>query len=206
MVKVVKLLIVSLMVGITVFTANLAKRTAANPACEAISPAASTRAQEPKTAPSEQKTAEQVYRNIQVLKGTPADQLLGTMNFIAGSLGVACNHCHTNPFDKDDKPTKQRAREMILMMRKINQENFKGALEVNCSTCHQGKTKPTTTAPLARIDFSKALAPTAGESPAPMPSVDELLGKYVQALGGKDKVEKMQTLAMKGSRTDFNGP
>src|SRR5829696_9623842 len=101
------------------------------------------------SAQSEQpKTAEQVYKNIQVLKGIPADQMLGTMSFIAGSLGVACNHCHVNPFDKDEKPTKLRAREMMVMMNKINQDNFKGAVAVNCATCHQGKTQPRTTAPL----------------------------------------------------------
>src|SRR5688572_3887271 len=78
------------------------------------------------------KTAEQVFKNIQVLKGIPADQMLSTMSFIAGSLGVTCNHCHTNPFDKDEKPAKLRAREMMVMMQKINADNFKGATVVNC--------------------------------------------------------------------------
>src|SRR6476469_1868413 len=68
-----------------------------------------------------EKPAEQVYKNIQVFKGLPSSQLLGAMNFMAGSLGVGCNHCHVvNQFAKDDKPTKQTARRMILMMRKIN--------------------------------------------------------------------------------------
>src|ERR1700752_2858726 len=59
------------------------------------------------------KPAEQVYKNIQVFKGLPASQLLGAMNFMAGSLGVGCNHCHiVNQFAKDDKPTKQTARKM----------------------------------------------------------------------------------------------
>jgi hypothetical protein len=51
------------------------------------------------------KTAEQVYKNIQVFKGIPAAELEPTMAFISGSLGVKCSHCHTNPFEKDDKPT-----------------------------------------------------------------------------------------------------
>src|SRR5262249_48625936 len=45
----------------------------------------------------EEKTAEQVYKNIQVLKGISASQLRPAMTFIAGSLGVSCEHCHTNP-------------------------------------------------------------------------------------------------------------
>jgi hypothetical protein len=158
------------------------------------------------SAQSEQpKTAGQVYKNIQVLKDLPADQLLGTMSFVAGSLGVACNHCHTNPFDKDEKPTKLRAREMMLMMQKINQDNFKGATVVNCATCHQGRTQPRTTAPLAHVDFNKVLGP-AQPAPGPLPAADEILAKYTQALGGKDKVDKLTTLVMKGSRTDINGP
>src|SRR6185503_13150676 len=59
-----------------------------------------------------EKTAEQVYKNIQVFKGLPASQLLGAMNFMAGSLGVSCNHCHVpNQFAKDEKPAKQTARQ-----------------------------------------------------------------------------------------------
>ena len=78
------------------------------------------------------KPAEQVYKNIQVFKGLPSSQLLGAMNFMAGSLGVACNHCHVpNQFSKDDKPAKQTARQMIQMMRKINDDNFGGKLNIN---------------------------------------------------------------------------
>jgi len=56
-------------------------------------------------APTQQtKTAEQVYKNIQIFKGLPASELEPTMAFISGSLGVKCSHCHTNPFEKDDKP------------------------------------------------------------------------------------------------------
>ncbi len=38
----------------------------------------------------EGKTAEQVYKNIQVLQGTPAEQLIETMHLIKGALGVEC--------------------------------------------------------------------------------------------------------------------
>src|SRR5215213_3839867 len=56
-------------------------------------------------APTQQtRTAEQVYKNIQVFKELPASELEPTMAFISGSLGVKCSHCHTNAFEKDDKP------------------------------------------------------------------------------------------------------
>lgn len=150
------------------------------------------------------RTAEQVFKNIQVLKGIPADQMLPTMSFIAGSLGVDCNHCHVNPFEKDEKPTKLRAREMMVMMQKINADNFKGATVVNCATCHQGRTQPRTVAPLAHVDFRKILEP--GAAPGPLPTADEVLAKYTQALGGKDKLDKLTTMVMKASRTEVRGP
>ena len=62
-------------------------------------------------------TAEQFYKNIQVLKGFPADQLMPSMQFITASLGVQCDFCHLeNAFEKDDKETKQTARRMMRMM------------------------------------------------------------------------------------------
>ena len=71
-------------------------------------------------------TAEQVYKNIQVLKGIPASQLRPTMTFIAGSLGVSCEHCHTNPWESDIKPAKQIARRHIQMTLNINKKTSTG--------------------------------------------------------------------------------
>jgi hypothetical protein len=57
-------------------------------------------------------TAEQVYKNITELKGTPADQLVPAMQFIASALGVECVFCHVQgKMDADDKPAKKTARQ-----------------------------------------------------------------------------------------------
>ncbi|HVN18380.1 MAG TPA: hypothetical protein VMU05_06390, partial [Dongiaceae bacterium] len=40
-----------------------------------------------KPAPDTPKTAEQQFKNIQALKGVPAEQLIPTMQFISASLG-----------------------------------------------------------------------------------------------------------------------
>jgi photosynthetic reaction center cytochrome c subunit len=78
--------------------------------------ACSASAQNP-AAPSREDSAdpaEQVFKNIQVLKGTPAYQVVPSMQFIANSLGVECEFCHVRgTFDKDDKKPKQTARQMI---------------------------------------------------------------------------------------------
>jgi len=47
----------------------------------------STRAQNP-AAPAQQRTAEQAFKNVQLLKGASEDQFLTAMQFIGSSLGV----------------------------------------------------------------------------------------------------------------------
>jgi len=64
--------------------------------------------------PAGRKMAEEAYKNIQVFKGFPADQVIPAMQFISASLGVDCEHCHVeHAFDKDDKKPKQTAQKMI---------------------------------------------------------------------------------------------
>src|ERR1700730_1248785 len=70
----------------------------------------------PATASAEPKKAEEQFKNIQILKGVPADQVMPAMQFIAASLGVGCEFCHVQgAFEKDDKKTKQTARKMMPM-------------------------------------------------------------------------------------------
>ncbi|MGC2815948.1 MAG: c-type cytochrome, partial [Candidatus Acidiferrum sp.] len=85
------------------------------------------------------KKAEEVFKNIQVLKGVPADQLIPAMEFITSSLGVECSFCHVEGhFEKDDKKPKKTAREMMQMMFALNKNSFEGHREVTCYSCHRG--------------------------------------------------------------------
>jgi hypothetical protein len=95
--------------------------------------------------------AEQVFKNIQHLKGVPAGRLLRIMNGgYSRALGVACTHCHVEQdFASEDKRPKRAAREMALMHRSINEQLGKMQnLEprpqraINCSTCHRGAINP----------------------------------------------------------------
>src|SRR4029077_20925625 len=91
-------------------------------------------------------TTEQIYKNIQVLKGVPADQLIPAMQFITASLGVQCDFCHEeNAFEKDDKETKQTARKMMRMIFTVNKDNFDGHRELTSYACHRGDPKPAIT-------------------------------------------------------------
>jgi hypothetical protein len=152
-------------------------------------------AQQPNQQP---RTAGQAFKNIQVLKTMPASQLQNTMSFIAASLGVDCSFCHTPPaMEKDDKATKQTARRMMLMMIEIN-KNFGEKTVVNCATCHRGHNKPAAIPPLPLLG-SPIVATSAATVQPTLPTVDQILDRYVQALGGTRAIEKISTRTRKGS-------
>jgi len=100
----------------------------------------------------ENEPAEQVFRNIQSLKGTAAGRLVRIMNMgYSRALGVSCYHCHvSHDYSSDDKRQKRAAREMIAMNKTINDrlrslQNLEGKPEekfVNCTTCHRGQVDP----------------------------------------------------------------
>ena len=142
------------------------------------------------------KTAAQQYKNIQVLKSIPADQLMPAMQFITASLGVECDFCHVErEFDKDDKKEKQTARKMMQMMFAINQNHFEGEREVTCNTCHRGSPHPAAI-PAILAENPKHEAMEAmhehenGAKPAAMPSGEPVLARYLQALGGQTRTRQ----------------
>jgi len=95
------------------------------------------------SAEDKDKPAEQVFHNIQSLKGVPAGRMPLIMNFFANSLGVKCTHCHVpDQWEKDDKDTKKKAREMLTMVDGIIKEFYGGQGSIGCWGCHEGKIKP----------------------------------------------------------------
>ena len=82
-------------------------------------------------------------KNIQLLKGIPADRVEKVMFAFRTSLGVDCTHCHEkDKFESDDKAAKKTAREMIRMMRDINKQYVGTTGKVTCYTCHRGQLRP----------------------------------------------------------------
>ena len=98
---------------------------------------------DPVPAGSSEKRVEQERKNIQVLRGLPADRLMPVMKAFSAALGVNCTYCHVSQeqAEKDDKPAKQRARDMIKMMREVNAK-LGGGQKVSCMTCHRGQPRP----------------------------------------------------------------
>ena len=172
------------------------------------------------TAAPQEKTVEQTRKNIQVLKGLPDSQLGTVMNFIAVSMGRRCDFCHVNKggnnwvWESDDKEEKLTARKMMTMVLALNKDNFRGSPTVSCYTCHRGRNTPQgipsfplpTPAPRPQPQATPASGqPAATPTPNPPPTADQILAKYIEALGGQAAIDKMKTLVMKGTYAGFNG-
>jgi hypothetical protein len=145
--------------------------------------------------------AETVYKNIVQLKGTPADQLMPAMQFISASLGVQCDFCHVaGKMEADDKGAKKTAREMMAMQAAINKDAFRGQLQVTCFSCHRGAQRPVNSPPV--LDSDAPVRPATPMTPAPGAAAitaDQIIEKYVSALGGADAIKKVTSRVMTGT-------
>jgi photosynthetic reaction center cytochrome c subunit len=156
------------------------------------------------------KMAEEVYKNIQTFKGTPADQLIPAMQFFTASLGVTCDYCHdVDDRSRDDKKTKQTARRMVRMMLALNKNNFEGQPEVTCYSCHHGAETPPAIPSLTMLYSPTPPVPEDSDDigepkPGTVPSAEQLLEKYVEALGGPQAVAKVTSFVGKGT-VDIEG-
>jgi len=165
------------------------------------------------TAPQEKpQMAEEVFKNIQVLRGLTVDQFMGTMGFIAAALSMNCSECHHTGSAAEyaeDTPRKQTARKMILMVNALNKSNFGGQREVTCYSCHRSDARPKITPSLAEqygtpppddpneVEIS-------GTPAAGAPSADQVLNKYIQALGGAQRLASVTSFAGKGTYEGFD--
>jgi photosynthetic reaction center cytochrome c subunit len=156
--------------------------------------------------------ADDVFKNIKVLKGLTVDEFMGTMGLFSAALNVCCGDCHvgaggSNPQWDKDPPRKLVARHMVEVMNKINKESFGGRQVVTCWTCHRGSTPPATTPAIDAIYSDPVpmypdVLPQASAG-AVVPSADVIFEKYVQALGGADALSKLTSYAGKGTSTTF---
>lgn len=156
--------------------------------------------------------SEVAFKNIQVLKGIPVDEFMGTMGLFSAALSVCCGDCHTgagtsNPKWEDDPPRKKVARRMITMVNTINKEDFGGRQVVTCWTCHRGNQSPAVTPTIDTIYSTPVFVPPdilpAASSSSGTPPADQILDKYIQALGGADNLAKLTSYVAKGTSQLF---
>ena len=174
-------------------------------------------------------------KNIKLLGDMPVSQFIPVMNYFAVSMGRRCNFCHVNTngqwdYASDAKPEKNTAREMIRMVLDTNKNFFKGNLQVQCFTCHRGRNNPQSVPPLP---LPTPVPPPAGAggggpgggaapgsggqqpagaqpqgSPTPRPTptpAEEIISKYVTAVGGQAAIDKIKSRTMTGTITTANG-
>jgi len=148
---------------------------------------------------SEARTAEQVYKNIVALKGTPASELNQAMHLMKGAVGVDCTYCHIEREWDKDVGAKAVARQMILMMMDINTRQFGGRQVVTCNTCHNGQPIP------ASMPAFPVLEPKPPQKLV-LPSTDQVLTRYVDALGGAAAIGKLSSRVITGTQYIPTGP
>lgn len=156
-------------------------------------------------------TAGEVFENVQVLQDMPVDDFLASMGLMCASLGWDCANCHVNAGTRDvdwaaDPPAKIMARRMVRMVDAINRDHFGGRQVVSCFTCHHSRDRPLLTPTMEHAYGAPPLYSDdlfAGVPGAPAP--ETILDKYIEALGGAERVNAVTSYSATASSVGFGG-
>jgi len=155
--------------------------------------------------------SDQAFKNVQVLKGIPLDDFMGTMGVMTGSLAFDCSDCHIGAGTDTvnwaaDTQRKVIARRMVTMVANINRDNFSGRQLVTCYSCHHGRDKPLTTPALEDVyglpasGSDDVVTQMEGQPPA-----EQIVEKYIRALGGAEKLAAVKSYVATGTSVGFGG-
>jgi hypothetical protein len=167
-------------------------------------------AQQP-AAPQAPIMTENLFKNIQMLKGIPVDTFFDVMGMFASSMGEDCTFCHSkeavfrHEAFADVTPRITRARQMMAMMTTLNKTFFQGQPRVTCYTCHRGATNPVN-APRLSVQYGP---PDDDPNVINLPgatagSPDPILDRYLQALGGTPQLTRLTSFTAKGTYSGFD--
>jgi len=146
-------------------------------------------------------TAGERFKNIKVLNDMPADQLGKVMNIVSASLGVKCSFCHVGEdYEKDDKKEKATARTMMKMTFELNKDHFNNRPEVACNTCHNGRERPQ-----AAPNLNPEPEPVRPAQPTIKPTADQIIDRYLTALGGPARLSAVKSRYVKANRVEPGG-
>ena len=155
--------------------------------------------------------AEDVFKNVQVLKGIPVKEFMNTMGFFSAATNLNCIDCHSAQSESlegyaIDTPRKQMARKMLLMVNALNQSSFAGQRKVTCYTCHRATDRPEAVPSLLDQYSIPEDDPDRVEVIVGGPAqtvkritADQILDKYLQAIGGAPQVAKLTSFTAKGT-------
>jgi len=162
-------------------------------------------------APPRGMMVEDVFKNVQALKGIGVDDFMLTMGIMSAAVGSDCVGCHPSAGTTEvdwalDTPRKRTARRMVQMVQAINRDNFNNRQVVTCWTCHHGRDRPVTSPTLTQVygepneEFDDVLVQAQG-----VPTVDQVLDKYFQAIGGAQNVARVTSFVATGKSVGYRG-
>ncbi len=168
-------------------------------------------AAEGQAAPASGKTAGQTFKNVTTtgLKDLSVDDFIASMGVISANLGLDCADCHPNAGTDTadfvvDNPRKNTTRRMVDMVASINRTNFNGQQLVTCFTCHHGRiTPPTTVALDSWYDAPNIENDDLVRAQSGLPTADQVLDKYVEALGGAQKLAAITSVVATGTAVGY---
>jgi hypothetical protein len=171
---------------------------------------ATPRAQTRQAAAASDKAGE-AFKNVTTagLRELTVDDFIASMGVISADLGLDCADCHPNAgTDKADfvvdTPRKNAARRMVDMVAAINRTNFNGQQRVTCWTCHHGRITPSTTVSLdAWYDVPNLENDDTVRQGDGMPAADQVLDKYIEALGGADRLRSITSFIATGTAVGY---
>jgi photosynthetic reaction center cytochrome c subunit len=168
----------------------------------------------PAQAPTGTRKAGEYFKNVttSTLKELTVDDFIGAMGVMTAGLGYDCADCHPNAgsdkadFVADTIPQKRTARRMIEMVAAINRDHFGGAQRVTCFTCHRNQETPKTTIALDNLysappmEDDDVVLPAVGG-----PTADQILDKYIQAVGGAQRLASLTSFVATGTSNGYGG-
>src|SRR5262249_32008271 len=92
----------------------------------------------------------------------------------------------------------------LRLVSDINRTNYGGRSEVGCYTCHRSELRPAVIPSVSQVDPEKPAADRT--APMVITSVDRLFERYLQAMGGTDRLAEIRTRFAKGTMISSNRP
>jgi hypothetical protein len=164
-------------------------------------------------APAERpQLAEDVFKNVQILRGIPVKEFMGTMGMFAASLGLNCTDCHVEEAGgswaryADETELKRTTRRMVAMVNSLNKSMFGGRQAVTCFSCHRGINRPRVIPDLT-IQYGDPIileADEITEQAVGEPTPDEVFDRYITAIGGAAAIGSLRSYSAKGTYQGFD--
>ena len=143
-----------------------------------------------------------------MLRGIPAAEFMDTMGFFSASLGANCTYCHVGEsggdwakYAVDTIPQKITARRMVTMVSAMNKAYFGNRRVLTCYSCHRGGERPKVIPNLDEL-YGPPLLETTDDFVEQTPksvSADQIFDKYLQAIGGEQKLAGVMSYVAKGT-------